>query len=198
MYSSNNVQFQVYCQSFHTARSLKVTQLISVFCMYKVLIGLFTTKPSNNLSGNTNIGFKCENNKTTDLTALEKFHYFFSCHDLPAVCLGCCLRRCYPSLGTGLSSIRCPVWITLGGLIQIQGSFPARPFVCECHFNLQKVFPALATLHCSHQFSIYYMHTYIIFVPSSPFFFLDMNKINHKIPGFTWKTDIRKSQDLRC
>jgi len=91
MYSSNNVQFQVYCQSFHTARSLKVTELISVFCMYKVLIGLFTIKPCNKLSGNKNIGFKCENNKTIDLTALEKFHYFFSCHDLPAVCLGGCL-----------------------------------------------------------------------------------------------------------
>lgn len=185
MYSSNNVQFLVYCQSFHTARSLKVTQLISVFCMYKVLIGLFTTTPSNNLSGNTNIGFKRENNETTDLIALEKFHYFFSCHDLPAVCLGCCLRRCYPSLGTGLSclhfslsSIRCQVFHTLGGLIQIQGFFPARPFVCECHFNLQKVFPALATLHCSHQFLIYYMRTYFISVPSSPFFLSghDLNK----------------------
>jgi hypothetical protein len=66
MYSSNNVQFQVYCQSFHTARSLRVTQLVSIFCMYKVLIGLFTTKPCDKVSGNTNIGFKRENNKTID------------------------------------------------------------------------------------------------------------------------------------
>ena len=60
--------------------------------MCKVLIGLFTTKPCAKLTGNTNIGFKRENDKAVDLIALEKLHYFFSCHDLPAVCLGGCLR----------------------------------------------------------------------------------------------------------
>jgi hypothetical protein len=58
MYSSNNVQFQVDYQSFQTARSLKVPQLLPFACMYKVLIGLITSKPCDKLSGNTNIGFK--------------------------------------------------------------------------------------------------------------------------------------------
>jgi len=81
--------------------------------MYKVLIGLFNTKPCDKPSGNTNIGFKRENNKTTDVIALEKFHYFFSCHELPAVCLGFCLR-CYGA-------------DRLGGLLRV------------FHFNLQQI-----------------------------------------------------------
>jgi len=160
MYSSNNVQFQVYCQSFHTARSLKVTELISVFCMYKVLIGLFTTKPCNKLSGNTNIGFKRENNKTIDLTALEKFDYFFSCHYLPTVCLGGYIWCYYPSLGRGLSclenrclnSLACDVCHTLGGLLRLNGFFRASPFLCVCLFNLRTFFRlqphCIAAINC--------------------------------------------------
>jgi len=91
MYSSNNVQFQVDYQSFQTARSLRVTQPIPVTCTYKVLIGLFTSKPSDKLSGNTNISFKRDKGKAIDLKTLEKLRYFFSCHDLPAVCLGGCI-----------------------------------------------------------------------------------------------------------
>jgi hypothetical protein len=70
---------------------------------------MFPTKPSYKLSENTNIGFKCENDKTVDLTALDKLHYFFSCHDSPAVCFTCffnCLGLCLTSFMNRLSGCR--------------------------------------------------------------------------------------------
>jgi hypothetical protein len=54
----------VYCQSFRTAKFSKVTQLVPVACKHKVLICMFTTKPCDKLSGNTNISFKHDNDKT--------------------------------------------------------------------------------------------------------------------------------------
>jgi hypothetical protein len=123
----------VYCQSFQTDRSLKVTQLILVAHLYKVLTGLFTTKPCDKLSGNTNISFKFGSNKSINLTVLDKLHYFCSCHDSPAACLGCCLG-CFRCLGWCLQK-----------LLRLQSH-------CNAAMNL-----------------VYYICTYFIFVPSSPY-----------------------------
>ena len=74
MYSSSNVQFQVYCQSLQTARFSKVPQLIPVANIYNVLIGLLTTNPCDKLSGRTDIGFKQKNDQTVNLISLDKLH----------------------------------------------------------------------------------------------------------------------------
>ena len=45
--------------------------------------------------------------------------------------------------------------------------------------------------------NLLYMHIFHI-CPFLPFFFHDLNYINQEMAGFTWKSDTRKSQELKC